>query len=145
MLLYIPQAFLTYSPNSQIGFKVYAAVWSRLVRNKLCWPQSTCWWASGEPVSTKCDEIALRPWLGSTDRVTDRNLKSVKLFLRYWTPAPWRHKQWGWLRPKAREVWEVQIKCELNFLKRLFSRYSEVNGFLRGHLKGDLEGKHLWK
>lgn len=40
-------------------------------------------------------------------------------------------------RPEMREV---QIKWELNFLKRLFSRYFEVNALLWGHFK-----RESWK
>lgn len=37
----------------------------------------------------------------------------------------------GWLLPKVREMGAVYIKCKLDFLKRLFSRYLEVNGLWR--------------
>ena len=72
-------------------------LWYPLVWGKLCWQKSTCWWAWGESVSTKCAEAALGPGRGSgqlTAWLT--GTWNVDLLLRYWTPTQWRHEQ-GWL------------------------------------------------
>ena len=68
----------------------------------------------------------------STDSVTDGKLKGVSEPLdSVLDSCSMETQAGGRLLPKVRQMGAVCIECKLDFLKRLFSKYLEVNGVWR--------------
>lgn len=91
-----PQALLTFSANSQIEFKAYAAVWYPLQRSRQSWHEPICGWAWGESRSIECAESVLRQGLGFgqlTEWVTGTWKVLESLVLQQHAATLWRQKQ----------------------------------------------------